>query len=791
MTGTTVDATVQSGEVIPAWLASRYQRSVWWKWNAPSTGWYAASTNGSVADTILVVSTGSAVNALTVVHANDHDMRGNNSTVFSEWIFNTDLPNAVVRFQATAGVEYQMAVASSTTNGAAVRLRVDPSSPGSPRLTTLSFTNPINVSGTPPRGTATLTIDSITPFSRGTLFLYGRNNSYNVRLTTFTSAQRTSGDSLHGTYTVPFDPQTRLSAGTLDWQLILEADDLSEMSSYGLRGQTAVPAGLPASFPIINNNASIIDSTPPAITTCTVTPTPATFDVSTGINTATVDVTATDNDSVQLVFISLIDSSGREYLTSAQSSRVSGDNKNGVYRIVFSFVGGSRLDTFSLRVRCIDFGGNFSPTYNSIASTPPDPVPFPGPFSGTIQVSRSTQVTMNNFTVTPPVVDVTNGPATVTVECETSSGPTQTAAQFFLYLPAAAAPVYNTYIQETALPTENVQQTATGWKTTVTIPKGYPPGLSPMGVQIIHGTQGTSFGERKNYSIPAAFQQGIVVINDGQPDLRAPRVEFLDVAPDPMLRSGCTFDTISALIRFRDDATGPRALDSNIVATVRLRTSNFSTLGFASQVVPADRVSGTLLDGLYRKEIYTDNSSHSALSAGDYLLEIVAVDGVGRTTTVTRTRAFKLQSPPAAYTTWLNAAFPGIVGTCAVRNLWGPNADADQDGLDTATEGYFDLDPVSAREGPGLFTAQNNGPSGISLAWTEPANVHGLTMVPLWSPDLTTWLASGDSVSGIAARTLVTESLGAAPGGGTLKRVTLDMTGSPRGYLRLRPMAAP
>jgi uncharacterized repeat protein (TIGR01451 family) len=99
--GYNVLATKESGE--PDHANNPGGVSVWWKWIAPANGQFTLDTNGSSFDTLLGVYTGSAVNALAVVAANDND--GNAGNVSS------------VVFQAQAGVEYEIAV--DGFNGAA------------------------------------------------------------------------------------------------------------------------------------------------------------------------------------------------------------------------------------------------------------------------------------------------------------------------------------------------------------------------------------------------------------------------------------------------------------------------------------------------------------------------------------------------------------------------------------------------------------------------------------------------------------------------------------------------
>jgi hypothetical protein len=105
----TVPATQESGE--PDHAGSGLTTSIWYKFTAPATGNYRASTAGSVApadDTVLAVYTGSAVNALTLVGQND-DVSG---SVFT----------SAVTFAATSGVTYYIAVDSYMTGTIAIEI---------------------------------------------------------------------------------------------------------------------------------------------------------------------------------------------------------------------------------------------------------------------------------------------------------------------------------------------------------------------------------------------------------------------------------------------------------------------------------------------------------------------------------------------------------------------------------------------------------------------------------------------------------------------------------------------
>ncbi|MBT9611850.1 MAG: IPTL-CTERM sorting domain-containing protein [Burkholderiales bacterium] len=105
--GYNVLATKEAGE--PNHAGNSGGASVWWKWVAPSAGQASFDTHGSVADTLLAVYTGGAVNALTLIAGNDNDGTANGASG--------------VLFQAQAGVEYQIAVDGA--NGAANDLAIN------------------------------------------------------------------------------------------------------------------------------------------------------------------------------------------------------------------------------------------------------------------------------------------------------------------------------------------------------------------------------------------------------------------------------------------------------------------------------------------------------------------------------------------------------------------------------------------------------------------------------------------------------------------------------------------
>jgi hypothetical protein len=92
-TGSNTNAAKQNGE--PNHAGNPGGKSVWWAWTAPTNGDLTITTDGSDFDTLLGVYTGSSVSALSLVASND-----------DHGVFDTSR----VRFQATNGVQYQIAV---------------------------------------------------------------------------------------------------------------------------------------------------------------------------------------------------------------------------------------------------------------------------------------------------------------------------------------------------------------------------------------------------------------------------------------------------------------------------------------------------------------------------------------------------------------------------------------------------------------------------------------------------------------------------------------------------------
>ena len=111
VTGTNVNATKESGE--PNVLNISGGKSIWWKWTAPVSGTVTISTAGSNFDTTLGVYTGTAVNGLSLVRANDDQN------------FSSGVYTSRVSFNAIAGRQYQILVDGYDGDSGSVKLTVD------------------------------------------------------------------------------------------------------------------------------------------------------------------------------------------------------------------------------------------------------------------------------------------------------------------------------------------------------------------------------------------------------------------------------------------------------------------------------------------------------------------------------------------------------------------------------------------------------------------------------------------------------------------------------------------
>lgn len=104
--GVSTSATKEAGE--PNHAGSYGGSSVWFKWTAPSTGWYAFSTADSSFDTVLNVYTGTSLSTLTSITSNDD--------------ISSSVHQSRAGFYATSGTTYRIAVDGYSAEAGAYRL---------------------------------------------------------------------------------------------------------------------------------------------------------------------------------------------------------------------------------------------------------------------------------------------------------------------------------------------------------------------------------------------------------------------------------------------------------------------------------------------------------------------------------------------------------------------------------------------------------------------------------------------------------------------------------------------
>jgi uncharacterized repeat protein (TIGR01451 family) len=106
LTANNLNATQEGGE--PNHAGNSSNTSVWWSWTAASTGIASIDTHDSNVDTVLAVYTGTALNNLAIVAANDNDGSAGNASGVS--------------FAAQADTTYLIAVSGSNSGTGQIHL---------------------------------------------------------------------------------------------------------------------------------------------------------------------------------------------------------------------------------------------------------------------------------------------------------------------------------------------------------------------------------------------------------------------------------------------------------------------------------------------------------------------------------------------------------------------------------------------------------------------------------------------------------------------------------------------
>lgn len=214
---------------------------------------------------------------------------------------------------------------------------------------------------------------------------------------------RTSGTAQDGTYATSAQVSVDKEAGTYTLQTVTIQDEIGNYTSY--TPAEAAALGAPVDLEVLSDG----DNTPPTVTGVTLSP--ESGDAGAGRVTFDIEVAATDEATgVQGVYGNLRSPSGRQYVSFSANTLASGDAGDGTWTGQFTVPQYSEPGTWSINYLCAyDKAGNQGCTTGDDAKA-----------LGSIEVLADPYdqeaPTLSAFRVSPNAIDVTDGPATVTVE---------------------------------------------------------------------------------------------------------------------------------------------------------------------------------------------------------------------------------------------------------------------------------------------------------------------------------------------------------------------------------------
>ena len=717
--GTTEGSTLQTAEAVPAGItAADYYGSVWWAWTAPSAGWFRVRVTGADYDQVASVWTGTAVNALTAIHA-----------VVGGSIENGASSAADLVFQATAGTRYPIAVGNLySAEGVPVSLTV--SSVSVPAVYNASLTvspGAVNVTSAPATVNAVFRMVSAEPITEGFVNLSRVAGFY--KSVAFGAAQRTSGTSTDGTYTVPILFSRYIEPGAYRISSITsQGTDFSE--EVGELATTSFAAGAPRTINVANTGP--VDTAVPAITSVNVTPT--TVDVTSGPKTVTVTIQISDalsGFSEGIIQVAKVLTGSTQLLSETNfgsAQRTAGTAQNGTYAVAITFpadaLGNYALTLFGVQ----DAVGN---SVDSIDSTDPA---FPGPFTGTIRVNRTPVHVLNSFTLAPASVNVTTGAVNVTASCSITTNAGEFTYGYLSFNHPTAASSFNVFIEPADRTSGNA--TAGTYAVTFSVPRYLTPGVYEPAL-VLRGTS-NSFSRYASdeFPYPAGASTSLTVINTGAVDMTAPVIALVSVTPNSISSGSAT--PLVARLHVTDDLAGV-----DYVSVYLLTSGSPFYLGDAT------RISGTALDGIWELSVPIPAA---AVIPGLYALQFNAADKLNQTSSLSTDSSITAQSltiTPAAtnaYDTWTSAN--GLIGTDALAA-----SDADRDGVPNVMEFALGMNPQSGpANAAGALSAglpaanlTGSGASGqLTLGFWVPADLLAanslkLTFLAQFTSNGTTW----------------------------------------------------
>ena len=693
-TGTTDGSTLQASEVVPAGIAAAdYYGSSWWAWTAPSAGWFRVRVTGANYDQVASVWTGTAVNALTAVHA---VVGGSGAGGVSS--------AADLYFLAIAGTRYPIAVGNLySAEGVPVSLTVSSVTvPAFYNASLMVSASAVNVTSAPATVNAVFRMVSALPITDGYVNLSRVSGFF--KSVAFGPAQRTSGTSTDGTYTVPILFSRYIEPGAYRISSIagLGTDFLEEI---GELASTSFAAGASRTINVINTGP--VDIVGPAITSVSVTPT--TVDVTSGPKTIMVTIQISDALSGFLegtLKVERVLTGSRELLSETgigSAQRTAGTAQNGTYTVAISFPADA-LGNYALSVNGVqDAAGN---SIDSVDSTDPA---FPGPFTGTIRVNRTPVHVLNSFTLTPASVNVTTGAVNVTASCSITTNAGEFSYGYLSFNHPSAGSSFDVFIESVDRTSGNA--TSGAYTVGFSVPRYLTPGAYQP-VLVLRGTNDSYSPYASDaFPFPAGAATTLTVANTGAVDITAPVLALISVTPNSISAGSST--PLVARLHVTDDLAGVEYVSVYLI-----------TSGSPYYLGDAARISGTALDGIWE---FSAPIPAAAVSPGLYAIQFNAGDKLNQSSSLSTDADIAAQSltiTPAtsAYDAWTFAS--GLTGTDALAT-----SDPDRDGTSNLMEFALGMNPAARpADAAGALAA------GLPVATLTGSGASGQLTLGFWVP---------------------------------------------------------
>jgi hypothetical protein len=340
--------------------------SVWWNWTAPTSGWVEINTLDSSFDSVLAVYTGSSLTGLNLVEWNDETEQNSRSRV---------------KFQAISGTVYRIQVQGwLAVSGDITLSALATTAPALPVLQRLTIT-PATSDVSSANGSLSAEIQFTSPVElRSATLTFTSSNG-----DTFSSLARAnnnlipvSGTLQAGVYEFTVITPRQRTAGT--WQASVSLEDKTgSKAHYAKPSYPALPVGSTTSISLVNT--SIADLLPPRITSAAITPNPV--NVSSGDQTITVRITASDDGGIKYILVKLTNPNGDTPIFDYLTAQVSGNAQSGIWQQTFTVPQTSALGTWKASYQVFDLSERVV-SYDIVLG------PLPPAIQGTLRITDGT-----------------------------------------------------------------------------------------------------------------------------------------------------------------------------------------------------------------------------------------------------------------------------------------------------------------------------------------------------------------------------------------------------------------